>query len=194
MNWQKELEGVDIYLIDQILKNRIKPDARILDAGCGKGRNIRPFLENGFSCVGIDPDISKIDFMKENFPDYIDSFSNVSIEDYKDEIGFDFILCNAVLHFAKNDSHFDKMFSKLISLINPGGSLFIRMTSNIGMDHTLYPSTGVYVLPDNSTRYLITRARIDALIDEYSLNLLDPVKSTLVENLRSMTTIVLGKQ
>lgn len=193
MNWIKDLVGVDIYLIDQLLKNRIRPNSRILDAGCGKGRNLRPFLENGYACVGIDPDVERIEYLQEQYPFNSEKFIHSTVEDFYDEEGFDLIICNAVLHFAKDDDHFNKMFARLVELTKREGLIFIRMTSNIGLDHSIFPQPGIYMLPDDSVRYLITRERIDELILEHGLKLMDPVKSTLVEDLRSMTTIVLGK-
>lgn len=194
MKWKEELQGVDIYLIDQILKGRIKPKDRILDAGCGKGRNLRPFIEENYSFVGIDPEMDRIQYLSEKYPQHSRQFIESSIEDFEDDEGFNVILCNAVLHFAENDSHFEQLFSKLIRLLKPDGILFIRMTSNIGLDPTLFPDTGVYQLPDNTSRYLITRGRITELLKEYNLELLDPVKSTVVEHLRSMTTAVFQKR
>lgn len=194
MKWKEELQGVDIYLIDQILKERIKPEDRILDAGCGKGRNLRPFIEENYSFVGIDPEMDRIQYLSEKYPQHSRQFIESSIEDFEDDEGFNVILCNAVLHFAENDSHFKQLFSKLIRLLKPEGILFIRMTSNIGLDPTLFPDTGVYQLPDNTSRYLITMDRITELLKEYNLELLDPVKSTVVEHLRSMTTAVFQKR
>ncbi|MFT3743892.1 MAG: hypothetical protein QM785_06305 [Pyrinomonadaceae bacterium] len=40
--------GIDIYLFDQIQKGRFSPGMKILDAGCGGGRNIHWLLRNGY--------------------------------------------------------------------------------------------------------------------------------------------------
>ena len=42
------LGNIDIYLLDQILKDRFKKSFKILDAGCGEGRNLIYFVRNGF--------------------------------------------------------------------------------------------------------------------------------------------------
>ena len=38
---------IDIYLFDQILRKRIAPGMRVFDAGCGHGRNLVFFLNQG---------------------------------------------------------------------------------------------------------------------------------------------------
>src|SRR5271155_3452068 len=45
---------IDIYLFDQILRGRFDRRRRVLDAGCGDGRNLVFFLRRGFQCFGID--------------------------------------------------------------------------------------------------------------------------------------------
>lgn len=191
MNWIENLQNVDIYLIDQILKGRISKNDLILDAGCGKGRNLRLFIENKFDFIGFDPDEERIALLKETYPEDEHRFVVSTIESFNTSQKFNFIICNAVLHFSKNEMQFDEQFSKLVDLLDEGGILFIRMTTTLGMNFT---ATGLHQLPDETTRFLITREKIDRLIKEHGLELIDPVKSTLVEDLRSMTTIVAEKQ
>ena len=57
-----ELESIfgliDIYLFDQLLKGRILPGSRVLDAGCGLGRNLIYLPREGYEvfCTDVDPD------------------------------------------------------------------------------------------------------------------------------------------
>ena len=192
----KELEairGIDVYLIDQLLKGRVKSDSKILDAGCESGRNIRYLIENNFEVSGLDPKQEVIHQLRQDYPNIKDQFHHSSLEDFNSNAKFDFIICNAVLHFARSHEHFSKMFSSLITLLTKDGILFIRMTSDIGLPLTSDGRNGVFNLPDGSERYLITRSRIDQLLVEHGLSLLEPVKTVKVEDLRSMTTLVLRK-
>lgn len=192
----KELEalrGIDIYLIDQLLKNRINSDSNILDAGCGYGRNIHYLIQNGLDVTGIDTNPEMIAFLREQYPEIKDRFSVSTLEDFTSSLRFDFIICNAVLHFATGHQQFENMFASLIRHLAPNGILFIRMTSDIGLELHQNDRNGVYHLPDNSERYLLTRTKIEELLLEHSLSLLEPVKTVKVEELRSMTTIVLTK-
>ncbi len=192
----KELEalrGIDVYLIDELLRGRISSKSRILDAGCGNGRNIHYLIENNFEVTGIDASTKAIHYLHERYPQINDQFIQSTLEDFSSPHQFDFIICNAVLHFAKNHDHFSKMFKSLVRLLAKDGVLFIRMTSDIGIELDQKNQNGVFHLPDGSIRYLITRRKIDELISTYSLSLLEPVKTVKVEELRSMTTIVIKK-
>ena len=40
MTLQDEFGNIDIYLFDQLLRARLRPGMRVLDAGCGGGRNL----------------------------------------------------------------------------------------------------------------------------------------------------------
>ncbi len=192
----KELEAlreIDIYLIDQLLKNRVDSESKILDAGCGSGRNIHYLIKNGLDVTGIDPNPEAVEFLRERYPEIKDRFLLFSLEDFHSPNQFDFIICNAVLHFANGHEHFSKMFASLVHHLKPNGTLFIRMTSDIGLKLNQNGQNGVFHLLDNSDRYLITRPKIDELIGEHSLSLLEPVKTVKVEDVRSMTTLVLAR-
>ena len=193
----KELEalrGIDVYLIDQLLKGRINSESKILDAGCGGGRNIHYLINNGMDVMGIDANSEAIEFLRKQHPQLHDHFTHSTLENFSSPLQFDFIICNAVLHFAENHEHFEMMFASLAKLLKPKGVLFIRMTSDIGLKLEKESETGVFNLPDGSWRYLITREKIDQLISKYSLSLLEPVKTVKVEELRSMTTLVLTRK
>ncbi len=56
--------NIDIYLFDQLLKGRFDNSKRILDVGCGGGRNIVYFLKNDFDVFGIDTDATAIEAVK----------------------------------------------------------------------------------------------------------------------------------
>ncbi len=193
----KELKNVDVYLIDQLLKERIKPEMRILDAGCGSGRNFEYFLNNGYDITAIDSNSDAIFHLQNAYPNYSQKIKYAPVEDFQDLLKYDFIICNAVLHFAHNHQHFDQMFDNLISLLNPGGVLFVRMTTDIGIQHLLpipsFDHNGVYELPDGSSRYLINREKVNHLLEKYQLVLMDPLKTVVVDKQRSMATLVFKK-
>lgn len=192
------LKNVDIYLIDQLLKERIKPGQRVLDAGCGTGRHFKFFIEEGFDITGIDEDSSHIFNLQNLYPNYSQKIKLSSLEDFQDLLPYDVIICNAVLHFARDHQHFDQMFENLVKLLNYQGILFVRMTTTIGISHLLplpaLDHNGVYELPDNTSRYLINREKINYLVEKHKLELLEPIKTVVVDQQRSMATLVFSKK
>lgn len=174
------------------MKGNFTAQQKILDVGCGNGRNIRFLLDSGFNVSGIDEDKNVIDLLKVNHPLNSDNFIHSNIEDYTPSEKYDAIICNAVLHFAKGHEHFDLLFDQLISFLNPNSLLFIRMTSDIGIEDLLRNgANGIFVLPDGTTRYLITKSKIDRLLKKYNLKSIENIKTVNVNDKRCMTTLVL---
>src|SRR4051812_18370248 len=58
------LGQADIYLIDQLLRGRFDARRRMLDAGCGDGRNLVYFLQRGFACFGIDREPAAVEHVR----------------------------------------------------------------------------------------------------------------------------------
>jgi tellurite methyltransferase len=185
------LSGMDIYLLDLLLKGFIHGNQEILDAGCGTGRNIKYLLSQNMHVTGVDSDEHCILELKNQYPEKSSRFIHSSIEEFGDGKNYDLIICNAVLHFAKDHKDFDIQFEKLISLLNPNGLIFIRMTSNIGIDMSgMQGVNGKYCLKDGTIRYLITLEKIQELMGKFHLKKQTPIKSTVVEGVRSMATLV----
>jgi ubiquinone/menaquinone biosynthesis C-methylase UbiE len=192
---KKEIDKIDIYLLDQILKERYHLDEKILDVGCGNGRNLKWFYNNNYTIYGIDADAEKIKEAKKNYPNksknlYVSKAENLPFEDES----FHHIICNAILHFAKSDTHFHEMFSELIRVLKPKGSFFIRMTSNFGIEeNVIHIDKGVYKLPDETQRFLLTESILNTIKTNFNIKFLEPIKTVNVDNKRCMTTLVLQK-
>ncbi len=194
---QTLLGQTDIYLIDQIMKGLYKPNDLILDAGCGSGRNLHWFLQNEFHIYGIDLSELAIQELKDKYPLLAEGSLLVSpIENtsFPDNY-FDHIICSAVLHFANNTGHFNAMLLELVRILKPGGTFFIRMASDIGIaDKVELFADGVYKIPDGSTRFLLTRSLLAACMLQNNLSFAEPLKTTNVDDLRCMSTLLLQKQ
>lgn len=193
---RNQIENVDIYLLDQILKGVYVENDCILDAGCGHGRNLKWFYDNNYNVHGVDADAERIAYIKERYAKCEDQFSVACLEElpYEDAF-FDHVICSAVLHFAKDESHFFAMFHELLRVLKPGGTLFIRVASSFGIeDEIVEQSKGVYLLPDESHRFLLTPSILAQLLGNSEVSLLAPVKTVLVHDLRCMTTLMLAKK
>jgi tellurite methyltransferase len=192
-----ELIGAtDIYLIDQLMKGRYGTEEPILDAGCGSGRNLHWFLQNKYLIYAVDQDEYAIDSLRIRHPFLpAERFQHSPVE--KLPFGnnyFNHIISSAVLHFAKSTQHFQQMITEMVRVLRPNGSLFIRMTSDIGIEDKIQPlGDGVYAIPDGSQRFLLTRPLLADIMRMNKLSFLEPLKTVNVEDIRCMSTLVLGK-
>jgi tellurite methyltransferase len=192
--------NIDVYVFDQLLRGRIQRGARILDAGCGGGRNLVYLLREGYEVYGIDRDPQAIEEVRRmaatlapNLP--AKNFQVGQLEDvpHADEF-FDVILCSAVLHFASDDGQFRAMLQDIWRTLRGGGMLFCRLASSIGTESQVEKIHGRrFLLPDGSERYLVDAALLTAFTKELGGTLLDPIKTTVVQDQRSMTTWVIRK-
>ena len=104
---------MDIYLIDQIMKQKYKGSDRILDAGCGEGRNLRWFAGFDYNIWRIDMDLERLRLAKEIFPKLQARLMPAKLSEIPfPDAHFEHIICSAVLHFAEDENHFYKMFSE----------------------------------------------------------------------------------
>lgn len=192
----RELFGeIDIYLFDQLLKGRFRPGARILDAGCGYGRNLRYFLANGYDVSGVDASAQAIEHLKSSAPSP-ENFRREDVENlsFADK-SFDAVLSNAVLHFARDEAHFDRMLLEMWRVLKDGGLFFARLASNIGIESRVQSLQGRWFhLPDGSDRYLVDEALLMTWTRRLGAELLEPIKTVNVQGMRCMTTWVLRKQ
>lgn len=191
---------LDIYLFDQLLRGRIEPGLRIFDAGCGGGRNLVYFLREGYDVRGIDPNpeaIATVRALASQFiPDQADDrFAVASLEAHGvPPASADVVIVSAVLHFARDDAHFDAMVEGAWRILAPGGLFFSRLASSIGIEGAVRPlGRGRFRLPDGSDRYLVDEPRLMALTRQLDADLVDPLKTTVVQGQRAMTTWVLRR-
>jgi tellurite methyltransferase len=197
---QEQFGGIDIYLFDQLLRGRIMPGMRIVDAGCGSGRNLVYFLRQGYEIFGADADPGAVESTRRIAasiaPDLpADHFRAEPVEamSFPDALA-DVVLSSAVLHFARDDEHFTAMLHGTWRVLKPGGLFFCRLASSIGMENRVRRLAGRrFRLPDGSERYLVDEPMLLALTEQLGGRLADPLKTTVVQDQRSMTTWVVRR-
>jgi tellurite methyltransferase len=192
---REQFGEIDIYLFDLLLRGRIVPGMRVFDAGCGSGRNLIYFLREGYQVFGVDSDPRAVEDTRRLSPLPGDHFRAEAIEETSFPSALaDVVLSSAVLHFARDDDHFQAMLRGTWRILKPGGLFFCRLASSIGIEHQIRPIAGRrFLLPDGSERYLVDEALLVRLTNELSGKLADPLKTTIVQNQRSMTTWVVRK-
>jgi SAM-dependent methyltransferase len=197
---RQQFGPIDIYLFDQLLRGRIAPGMRILDAGCGSGRNLVYFLRQGYEVFGIDRDLHCVQAVRQlaaslapSLP--ADNFRAEPIQSTSFPPEFaDFVISSAVLHFARDDDDFRDMLHGTWRSLKTGGVLFCRLASSIGLEHQIQRISGRrFHLPDGSERYLVDEAFLSQALDDLHGTMMDPLKTTIVQNERCMTTWVVRK-
>jgi SAM-dependent methyltransferase len=197
---RKQFGEIDIYLFDQILRGRIAHGMRILDAGCGSGRNLVYLFSQGYEIFAVDQDSKSVDAVRRlaatlapHLPPA--NFRAEAVESMSFPDAFaDVVISSAVLHFARNDEQFQGMLQGTWRALKPGGLLFCRLASSIGMERQVQCVAGRrFLLPDGSERYLVDEALLAQAANDLGGRTIDPLKTTVVQNQRCMTTWVMRK-
>jgi SAM-dependent methyltransferase len=196
---QQEFGEIDIYLFDQLLRGRFDRRRRVLDAGCGGGRNLPYFLRHGFDVRAIDADVAAVASVRQlaialdaPLPAghlHCGPLDSLPWEDRS----IDVVVCSAVLHFARGEDEFAAMLEEMWRVLAPGGLFFARLATSIGIEHHLSATTGRVRLPDGSDRFVADEQMLLGWTSRLGGRLADPLKTTNVQNIRCMTTWVVEK-
>ena len=198
---QDQFGQIDIYLFDQLLKGRIAPGMRILDAGCGYGRNLVYLLREGYDVYAADADAKAVENVRSlartlapTLPESNFRVESVEQMSFDDECA-DVVISNTVLHLASDDAQFERMLQGSWRVLKPGGLFFCRIASTIGMESQLEQIEGRrYRSPDGAERYLVDAAMLNSIAERIGADPVEPLKTTVVQNQRSMTTWVVRKK
>jgi SAM-dependent methyltransferase len=199
LSLREQFGQIDIYVFDQILRGNLAPRMRVLDAGCGYGRNLVYLLREGCEAFALDLDSEGVEHVRRlaaslgaGLP--AENFKVGAIEQMPFPDGFaDAVICSAVLHFARDEEQFRAMLMEMWRVLRPGGMLFCRLGSRIGMDFERVPG-GRFRVGDGSEWFLVDEEMLMELTDEMNGVLVDPLKTTIVQDYRCMTTWVLRKR
>jgi SAM-dependent methyltransferase len=196
---QEQFGQIDIYVFDQILRGNIAAGMKVLDAGCGYGRNLVYLLREGCEVYALDANAEGIEHVRalagELAPGLAaENFQAGQIEAMPFADGFaDVVMCSSVLHFARSDDHFLAMVEELWRVLRPGGLLFTRLGSRIGMDFERLRGN-IYRIGDGSEWFLVDEATLLRMTEQMDAVMVDPLKTTIVQDYRCMTTWVVRKR
>jgi len=197
---RRQFGDIDIYLFDQLLRGRFDGRVRVLDAGCGHGRNLPYLLSRGLEVFAVDEDDGAVRAVRDLFARLAPRLSAEHVQQAAVDAlpwadrSMDVVISSAVLHFARDEPHFRRMVDEMWRALAPGGLFFARLASSIGIDHLLEAPTGRVRLPDGSERFIVDEQSLLSLTDLLGGRLLDPLKTTNVQNMRAMTTWVMLKE
>ena len=199
MTLQEQFGQIDIYVFDQILRGNITSGMRVLDAGCGYGRNLVYLLREGCEVFALDAEAAGVEHVRALAAQLqlalpAENFVTGVIETMPFANGFaDVVICNSVLHFARDEQHFLAMVAELWRVLRPGGLLFCRLGSRIGMGFE-HVRGQVFRIGDGSEWFLVDETALLDMTRQMDGVLVDPLKTTVVQDYRCMTTWVVRKR
>jgi tellurite methyltransferase len=200
LNLQEWFGQIDVYLFDQLLKNRFNSRMRVLDAGCGGGRNLVYFLRCGYDVCGVDVSaeaVAHVRALASGLAPHLpaDNFRVEAVEAMSfADASFDVVVSSAVMHFARDEGHWQGMLGEMWRVLKPGGFFFARLASSVGVEGQIERLEGRrFHLPDGSDRFLVDDRMLLAAADSLGGELVEPLKTVVVRNLRSMSVWCLRK-
>ena len=197
---REQFGDIDIYLFDQLLRGRITDGMTVLDAGCGGGRNLVFMMRARMNLFGIDESADAVAAVRRQATTLAphlppDRFTVQQLDALSFRDGsMNVVISSAVLHFARDEAHFGAAVREMWRVVTPGGLFFCRLASTIGIEGQVRVLQGRrHVLPDGSTRFLVDTPYLMDFTTRLGGTLLDPLKTTVVQGMRAMTTWVLRK-
>ena len=196
---REQFGDIDVYLFDQLLRGRIAEGMKVLDAGCGAGRNLVFLMRAGVEVWGVDESAEAIARVRQVAASIApgleaDRFRVERVEAMSLADGsMDVVISSAVLHFARDERQWRAMVDEMWRVLTPGGILFARLATTVGQTRLRPLGDGRYVMPDGDTRFLVDHEQLIDVTTALDGSLLDPIKSTVVHNQRSMGTWVVRK-
>lgn len=197
----KELGNADILLIDQILKGRFQPQMRILDAGCGEGRNMVYFINNHFQIYGLDQNSEMVSMARliarsvnKNYT--VENIITGTIEHnpFPDEF-FDVVLCINVLHAARNTDHFFEMVESLLKVLRKGGFLYIGMAcESPSIWEGPVSKSGENIRPNDPAQYLMNEELMKRMLELKIIEKDEPARFHQIEGSICLTGIRFKKK
>ena len=185
---------MDLFLMDLILKGKIPEKGKILDVGCGEGRNGLYFIQHGYEYHGWDIDKSKlslIEYLTKNLPNTNAHFLCQDIRSTLTHTAYDILLCSRVLHFAESLEDFMLMWSKLADLTSENGVIYVSMDSIIDISMGIKRPNSKVEFPDGATRFALTESIYDEI--RKGFDEIEPLRTLVQHDTRAQSFFLLKK-
>ena len=185
---------MDLYLMDAILKGKVPERGKVLDIGCGEGRNGIYFIQHGYEYVGVDQDASKVrilEYLTNSLPHSNASFLAEPMDKafYGNE--YDLILASRILHFANSSREFRIIVEKIAASLKPKGMLYLAMDSAIIESHVQKYEDGKYEFRDGRISFCLTEPIYKDLLAHFTE--LEEIKTVFYKNKRVQSFALLQK-
>jgi hypothetical protein len=96
---------------------------------------------------------------------------------------------------VRDERHFARVVAELWRVLAPDGLFFARLASTIGIEAQVTPlGDRRALLPDGNERFVVDEEMLVGWTARLGGELLDPLKTTVVQGQRAMTTWVVRKR
>lgn len=113
-------------IISQVIDRfGIQPNHRVLEIGCGEGRDARPLLRQGFNLLATDISSEAVAYCQKLDPDHADSYRVLNCVGGQIDEKFDFIYAVAVLHMLVEDGDRAAFYRFIRDHLSPSGIALI---------------------------------------------------------------------
>ena len=120
------LSEVSTPIVMEVLnKYNIRKEHRLLEIGCGEGRDSKTVLEHGFQLMASDISKEAIAYCKQRLPKYEKHFRVLDCLSHKLDMKFDFIFAVAVIHMLVPDEDRDGFYGFIRDHLGDNGLALI---------------------------------------------------------------------
>ena len=162
------------YAVWDVVKNfnsSIDPKSKILDAGCGNGKNMAYLQNEGHTINGIDFSDSLLDICKEKSLNVKNSdIRNLPFQDNT----FDYVISIAVIHHLSSYCEQDNAIRELLRVTRKGGKVLFTVWAVEQDEHSRrYLESGPNLIPFEDTvryYYVFNKKTFQELISRYTVD------------------------
>ncbi len=108
-------------VMEMLEKYAVAKSAKLLEIGCGEGRDAIALLKQGYDLLATDISAEAVHYCKSLAPDFAEQFSTFDCLADTLPQKFDFIYAVAVLHMLTEDEDRAKFFAGIKSHLKEGG-------------------------------------------------------------------------
>ena len=181
--WFAETPSPIVY--DTIRKFGILPTEKLLEIGCGEGRDAHFLLNRGYDLLATDISPAAVEFCRREAPEYTDSFQVMDCLDTDCSDRFDFIYAIAVVHMLVPDADRSKFYRFIrehltksgIALICSMGDGSIQRQSDISkafdLQDRIHEPTGQHLKIASTSYRAVSFEEFEAELKSVNLNILE---------------------
>ena len=156
-------KSIPLDSVDEFMKY-IPPDAYILEAGCGPGRETKIFTQKGIKTTGIDLSEGLLKIAKKNNPNTEYIKGNFLDTPFEDET-FDGVWSHASLVHLEDINDVKKALKEFFRITKKGGFIFVKVKEQAGEKKTAVV-TDTLSNHDRFFRYYIAQELVELVTKE----------------------------